>query len=90
MCCPSWRKFVAVAQHRKTLKKKDRIRLSLDLLPEAKDHLDVVQRKSQAATFVEVFRKALALYELVLDHQASKGKVVLENADGSREVLRVL
>jgi hypothetical protein len=70
--------------------KKEKIRLSIDLNPEAKALLDEVQRKSQSNTLVEVFRKAIALYELVLDQQASKGKVVLENSDGTREVLRVL
>ncbi|WP_345735099.1 hypothetical protein [Prosthecobacter algae] len=70
--------------------KKDKIRLSLDLLPEAKAHLELVQTKSRATTILEVFRRALALYELILDQQAAKGKVILENADGSREVLRIL
>jgi len=70
--------------------KKEKVRLSLDLMPEAKAHLDEVQRKSRASTIIEVFKKALALYELVLDQQASNGKIVLENADGSREVLRLL
>lgn len=70
--------------------KKDKIRLSLDVHPDVKDRLELVQRKSNASTLIEVFRKAMALYELVLDQQAAKGKVVLENADGSREVLRLL
>jgi hypothetical protein len=58
--------------------------------PEAKEQIDEVQRKSRASTVIEVFRKALALYDLILDQQAAKGKVVLENADGTREVLRLL
>lgn len=60
------------------------------MTPEAKEQIEEVQRKSRASTTIEVFRKALALFDLVLDHQASKGKVILENADGSREVLRLL
>lgn len=64
--------------------------MSMDVTPEAKDRLESVQRKSGAGTLIEVFKKAMALYELVLDQQASKGKVILENSDGSREVLRIL
>ena len=60
------------------------------MTPEAKEQIEQVQRKSRASTTIEVFRKALALYELILDQQADNGKVVLENADGSREVLRLL
>ena len=70
--------------------KKDKVRISLDLLPEAKAQLEEVQVKSRATTILEVFRRALALYEMILDHQSSKGKVILENADGTREVLRLL
>jgi len=77
-------------QFTSTILKKDKIRLSLDVNPEVKDRLEEVQRKSHASTLIEVFKKSMALYELVLDQQAAKGKVILENADGSREVLRLL
>ena len=60
------------------------------MTPEAKEQIEQVQRKSRASTTIEVFRKALAVYELILDQQADNGKIVLENADGSREVLRLL
>lgn len=62
----------------------------MDVTPEARDKLESVQRKSGASTLIEVFKKAMALYELVLDQQATNGKVILENPDGSREVLRIL
>ena len=65
-------------------------RLSLDVNPDLKRRIELVQRKSNASTLIEVFRKAMALYELVLDQQAAKGKVVLENADGSHETLRLI
>lgn len=71
-------------------KNQDKVRLSLDLTPEAKDNLEKVRIKSRVATVVEVFRKALALLELVLDHQAKGGKVILENANGTKERLSLL
>ena len=70
--------------------KSNKLRLSFDITPNVKAHLELVQSKSNATTLTEVFRKSLALYELVLDQQAAKGKVILENHDGSREVLRLL
>lgn len=68
----------------------NKLRLSFDITPNVKTNLELIQEKSNATTLTEVFRKALALYELVLDHQDAKGKVILENADNSREILRLL
>ena len=49
-----------------------------------------LQKRSDATSLAEVFRKALAIYDLVLDHTQDGGKVVLESADGGREVLRLI
>jgi hypothetical protein len=69
--------------------KPKKTRLSLDLAAGAAKQLRAVQRKSQSNTFVEAFRKAISYYEMLLDHQASGGKVILENPDGTKERVRV-
>jgi hypothetical protein len=46
--------------------------------------------KSEATSLAEVFRRALAIYELVIDFQKQGGKIVLESRDGERETLRIL
>lgn len=65
-------------------------RLSIDIIPEAKEEIDRLRVKSRANTLSELFRRAMALYELVIDHQAAKGKIIFESADGKQETLRVL
>jgi hypothetical protein len=50
---------------------------------------DIVQR-SGAASLTEVIRHALALYDLVLEHNADNGKLVLRHKDGREEVLRII
>jgi len=70
--------------------KREKIRVTFDLSADAKTQLEEVQTKSRSNTLTEVFRRAVALYELVLDAQADKRKILIENPDGSREVLRVL
>lgn len=66
------------------------VRLSLDITPEGKQNLQRVQAKGKHPTIVDVFRKSLAVYELILDHQTGGGKLILEGPDGTREVLRLL
>jgi hypothetical protein len=38
----------------------------------------------------EVIRRALALYDLVLEHSSEEGKIVLRHKDGREEVLRII
>lgn len=68
----------------------DRIRLSLDITAKVKDQIEALQEESEAPTIVEVFRRALAVYQIVLAQYKANGKVILEHADGSREALRLL
>lgn len=62
----------------------------MDVTPELKTRLEDLQKRSHATTMVEVFKKSLALYDLVLNQYETKGRIILENDDGTREVLRLL
>ncbi len=44
-----------------------KIRLNLDITEQVRDRLLKLQQKSEASSFVEVIRRALALYEMVSD-----------------------
>lgn len=68
----------------------NKIRISIDVTPEFKARMDALQKRSDAPTLIEVFRKSIALYELVLDQHQSKGRIILDNDDGTKEVLRLL
>jgi hypothetical protein len=65
-------------------------RLSIDLHPDARTELPKLQKKVGAMNLIDLIRKALAVIELIVDHQKSGGKVVLENRDGKQEVLRII
>ncbi len=66
------------------------VRVNLEVSPQVRDHIKDLRRKSDAASLAEVFKKALAVYDMVLDHVQSGGKVVLEDAKGGREVVRLV
>jgi hypothetical protein len=65
-------------------------RLSIDLHPDARKELPKLQKKVGALNLIDLIRKALAVIELIVDHQKSGGKVVLENRDGKQYVLRII
>ena len=74
----------SAAQERET------VRVNLEVPPEVRDNMKALQKKSKAASLAEVFKRALALYEMVLDHNGAGGKIVFESKDGEREVLKLL
>ena len=55
-----------------------------------KAQLDQLQLQTEAASLTEVIRRALAVYDLIVEQDKSEGKVILENADGSKERLRIV
>lgn len=71
---------------------KDRgtVRVNLEVSPQVRDHIKELQKKSDATSLAEVFRKALAAYDMLLDQKASGGKIVFESKDGEREVIRII
>ncbi|QJE98885.1 hypothetical protein [Luteolibacter luteus] len=69
---------------------KKKIRLSFDLPPEAKVLMEDLQERSNASTLTEVFRKALAIYDLFLEQNELNGKIIFESAEGKQETLRLV
>jgi len=78
----------------KNLTKKDRIRLSFQLYPNDKELLENLCDRSDATSLTETIRRALALYDLFLEHRDSGGDVVFRHKKGDRkgeeEVLHIL
>jgi hypothetical protein len=68
----------------------EKIRLNLELLPQVKEQLDELQTRTNASSLSEVIRRALALYDLLIEHYEEKGEVVLKHHDGTTEKLRLL
>lgn len=68
----------------------DRVRLSLDITPRVREQLTDLEKKTEAGSITEVVRRALALYDLVVEHQGEGGKLIFKHTDGEEESLRVL
>lgn len=71
----------------KTAKK---IRLNLDLTATVKDQLDKLQIRTEASSLTEVIRRALAVYDLMIEQEEMNGKIFLEDKNGERERLRII
>lgn len=69
---------------------KSKVRLNLDISPKVKDQLLDLQKRSDAVSLVEVIRRAVAVYDMFLDHEERGGRTILENKDGSKERVRLL
>lgn len=66
------------------------VRINLEVSPQVRDNIKDLRKRSDAASLAEVFKKSLALYDLVLTTTSNGGKVVLESPTGEREVIRLL
>ena len=73
-----------------TAKEPERVRLSLDVSKRVKDDLTKLANRTDAGSLTEVIRRALVLYDLVIEHQEDGGNVVFRHSDKTEESLRVL
>lgn len=67
-----------------------KVRLNLELPESLKRQLDDLVAGTQAASLSEVLRRSLALFEFCMDYQKQGGRLMMENPDGTREILRIL
>lgn len=69
-------------------KDRDTSRLNLELTKQTRDRLEELRERSEADSLTEVIRRALAVYDAVLEHYGTGGKVLLRDKDGvDRQVL---
>ena len=71
-------------------RKREKIRLNLELTPKVRKQIKDLQELSEADTMVEVIRRALAVYDLMLNHYSKNGSAILEYEDGTKERLRII
>lgn len=68
----------------------ERVRLNLEFPPQIHQQMQVVQQRSNAASLTEMLRRSVALYDLITEHVAEGGDIVLVGQDGTQEKLRIL
>ena len=71
-------------------KTKRKIRLNLQFTEAIKENITDLQNRTQSPTLTDVFRKALALYDLIVTHTKSGGDVIFRHKDGREETVRFL
>ncbi len=59
-----------------------RVRLNLTVTPLVRERLDRLAEKSDAGTLTEVVRRALVMYEIILDNQKAGGYLILKDSSG--------
>lgn len=70
-------------------KDRETVRINLEVTLNVRDQIKALRIKSDASSLAEVFRRSLAVYEMVIDLQKQGGRFILENRDGERETIRI-
>jgi hypothetical protein len=85
---------MAVAKAKTILETADeqdkKVRLNLELARDVHEQLQKIQAGTGAASLTEVIRRALSLYDVVVEHTTDGGKVVFRFPDGEEETLRLI
>lgn len=64
-----------------------RARLSLDISQQFRDKLEKLQANTDCASITEVIRRAVAVYEGVMEYHAIGGKIILRAPNGVESAL---
>ena len=64
--------------------------MNLELPQSVRDRMDDLRELSEAESLTAVIRRSLAVYDILLRHFKSDGKVILRAEDGSEETLTIL
>lgn len=65
-------------------------RLNLQVSEDVKALLEDLTKKSGASSLTEVIRRALAYYDVLVEHNNEGGQVVFRHKDGTEERVRFL
>ena len=70
--------------------KRTTTRVQLELPESSMKRLVDLRKKAEAASYAEVIRNALRLYESLLDETENGSKILLQSKDGSKSYLRLV
>ncbi len=71
-------------------KKRNKVRLNLDMAPSVKERLERLRDKTHADSMSEVIRRALALYELIILEAARGSTIIVKSKNGSERHIEIL
>ncbi|MFO1078014.1 MAG: hypothetical protein U1E73_09870 [Planctomycetota bacterium] len=67
----------------------ERIRIHLAVTPRVKDRLDDLLRKTEAESITEVVRRALSIYDDLVNTALAGGKILLEDKKGDQREVQI-
>ncbi|MCD0460052.1 hypothetical protein [Roseiconus lacunae] len=65
------------------------VRLNLALSKEVRDRIESIRDETHAESIAEVIRRAVAVYDLLIEEQQSGGEVLVRNGESESRVLLV-
>jgi len=68
----------------------EKIRLNLEIPKKLRGQIEDLVNRSTCANITELIRRAIALYDLVLEHSHHGGEIVFRHESGKEEILRIL
>lgn len=66
------------------------VRLNLEIAKRVRDRLERLKHTSGADSLTEVIRRALTVYDVLLQVGEEGSKLVVHHRDGSKETLRIV
>ena len=64
-------------------------RVQLDFHPKAMAALERLKKKTEAASYAEVIRNALRLYDGIIDEGGPDARMVVQRPDGTTVIIRL-
>jgi hypothetical protein len=68
----------------------EKVRVNFELTPALKESLVSLQERTNSQSITEVFRRALALLDMVTEHHEKGGHLILRHKDGQEEKVRLI
>lgn len=67
-----------------------RVRLNLELPVRVRDQLERLRKMSEADSLTEVIRRAVRIFELLLEMRAAKATIIVRAKDGSEKEIIII
>lgn len=67
----------------------DKTRIQLDFPPASVARLNALKDRTEAASYAEVIRNALRLYEWAIEVGGANARMVVTRDDGTTEIVRI-
>lgn len=71
-------------------KRPESVRLNLEISPQVRDRIERLRASTEAESLTEVIRRALAIYERLIELSESEHDIVIRGKDGDEQTLMLV